>query len=339
MKGFYVRDIRIDSPVVLAPMEGVTDRSFRTIIRSLGGCGLAVTEFISSEAMTRDVKDAWRMAELDDNEHPVSIQIYGRDPQRMAQAARHCEGVGADIIDINLGCPSKSVTSGCAGSALMREPGLASEIFAAVHEAISVPMTVKMRLGWDHTNYTAPQIAAEAVRIGAQMITVHGRTKSDGYKNHSRWERVADVVQAVDVPVLVNGDITNSAKAREALAVSGAAGVMIGRGVMHDPWTLARVAHDLYGTPFEEPTMADRRAVLHRYLDSMAIDENPRTLRRMTGKLRQALAYFTHGMRGANHLRRSLQSVSCVAEARVLVDAFFNANGTFGEAPCGDEFS
>lgn len=322
MKPFLVRDIRIDPPVVLAPMEGVTDRSFRTLIRSLGGCGLAVTEFVSSEAMTRDVQDAWRMAEVDPDEHPVSIQIYGRDPDRMAQAARHCQAQGADIVDINLGCPSKRVTSGCAGSALMREPDVARRIFDAVASAITVPMTVKMRLGWDHDCYNAAEIAQAAVEAGAQMITVHGRTKTDGYRNHSRWERVADVVHAVPVPVLVNGDIIDPVTARRALAESGAAGVMIGRGVMHDPWTLARVAADLAGRAFDEPSQADRHRVVLDYLARVERDTSLGN-RRASGKLRQALAYFTHGMRGAAKLRQSIQHVRTVDEARVLVDAFF----------------
>ncbi len=322
MNGFDIRQLRVDPPVVLAPMEGVTDRSFRTLIRSLGGCGLAVTEVISSEAMTRDVRDAWRMAELDPDEHPVSIQIYGRDPARMAQAARHCQSVGADIVDINLGCPSKRVTSGCAGSALMREPDLARRIFDAVYDAIDVPMTVKMRLGWDHDCYTAPEIASAAVEAGAQMIAVHGRTKSDGYRNHSRWEMVREVVEAVPVPVLVNGDIVDPASARAALAASGAAGVMIGRGVMADPWTLARVSADLRGAPFVDPTPDERCAVLLGYLDRIEVDA-ALLRRRLHGKIRQSLVYFTHGLWGAARLRNQMQAIESVEEARRAVVAFF----------------
>ena len=213
--------------LVLAPMEGVTDRAFRTTIRALGGCGLAVTEFVSSEGLTRDVKDAWHMAELDPNEHPVSIQIYGRNPERMAAAARECQALGADIIDINLGCPSKNVTSGCSGSALMREPELARRIFDAVYDAITVPLTVKMRLGWDDNALNAPIIARSAQDAGAQMITVHGRTKVDMYRVPARWEPIRRVREAITVPLLCNGDIVGAATATAALAASGADGIMV----------------------------------------------------------------------------------------------------------------
>jgi len=320
MRSFCIDTIPIDPPVALAPMEGVTDRAFRGVIRSLGGVGLTVTEFVSSEALTRDVENAWRMAELDPGEHPVSIQIYGRDPDRMAQAARHCEALGADIVDINLGCPSKRVTSGCAGSALMREGALAHEIFDAVHGAISVPMTVKMRLGWDHDQYTAPEIAADAVKVGAKMIAVHGRTKSDGYKNDSLWHEVRHVVDAVDVPVLVNGDIVDPASARAALEASGAAGVMVGRGVMADPWCLARISADLRGEPFVEPTLADRERLLFAYVDDLARDGNGR---RTLGKLKRVMGYFSKGLWGAGQLRRSLNSVREVSAARLLLRDFF----------------
>jgi len=302
-------------------MEGVTDRAFRGTVRALGGCGLSVTEFISSEAMTRDVRDAWRMAEVDPDEHPVSIQIYGRDPERMAQAARHCASVGADIVDINLGCPSKRVTSGCAGSALMREPALASEIFDAVRGAIRVPMTVKMRLGWDHASLNAPEIAARAVDAGASMVAVHGRTKSDGYKGRARWDLVGEVKRAVSVPVLVNGDIVDPASARDALAASGCDGVMIGRGVMTDPWTLARVTASLRSESFVEPTLACRRALLLDYL--ARLEDEDLSGSRALGRLRRVLGYFSKGMYNASGLRRDTHGMRSLSEARERLDAFF----------------
>ncbi len=325
MNGFRIDHIAIDPPVALAPMEGVTDRAFRTLVRGLGGCGLTVTEFVSSEALTRDVEDAWRMAELDPSEHPVSIQIYGRDPERMAQAARHCQALGADIVDINLGCPSKRVTSGCAGSALMREPELAHDLFVAVREAITVPMSVKMRLGWDHDRYTAPEIAADAVACGASMIAVHGRTKSDLYKGRSQWEQVRHVVDAVPVPVLVNGDIVDPDTARAALHASGAAGVMVGRGVMADPWALARISADLHGTAFVEPTLAERLRLLDDYVARVDADGGPRATRRTLGKLKRVLSYFSKGMPNAAKLRRAMNSSQSIDEARALLAAFADA--------------
>jgi tRNA-dihydrouridine synthase B len=322
MHGFNVRDIAIDPPVVLAPMEGVTDRAFRTLIRSLGGCGLAVTEFVSSEAMTRDVRDAWRMAELDPGEHPVSIQIYGRDPDRMAQAAKFCESLGADIVDINFGCPSKRVTSGCAGSALMREPELARDIMVAVRQAVTIPTSVKMRLGWDHTNYTAPLIAATAEELGYSLVTVHGRTKCDGYRVAAKWEPVRRVRDAISIPLLVNGDITDATTARRALEQSGANGVMIGRAVMSDPWTLARISAELRGTPFVEPTVVDRQRVLHAYLDRLAVQEADGD-RSAVHKVRKVMGYFTKGLRNAAHLRSNINTVYGMDDARRLFDDFF----------------
>lgn len=326
LRPLQIGNVVIDPPVVLAPMEGVTDRPFRTLVRSLGGCGLAVTEFISSEALTREVDDAWRMAELDPSEHPVSIQIYGRDPERMAQAARQCQALGADLIDINLGCPSKRVTSGCAGSALLREPGQIREILEAVHEAITVPLTVKMRLGWDHDHYQAPEVAAMAVDIGAKMIAVHGRTKSDGYKNDARWDLVRRVREAVAVPLLVNGDIVDTQTARAALEASGADGVMVGRAVMSDPWSLARIAAGLSETPFHEPSLLDRRDALLAFVDrSAAVPMQPRQVSRAVARLRNVIGYFSRGLYGAARLRASLHEVHDLVAARVVVEAFFAA--------------
>ena len=304
-------------------MEGVTDRAFRGIIRGLGGCGLTVTEFVSSEGLTREVQDAWRMAELDADEHPVSIQIYGRDPQRMADAARHCENLGADFVDINLGCPSKRVTSGCAGSALMKEPERAREIFDAVFDAITVPMTVKMRLGWSLDTLNAPEIAASAVEAGAQMIAVHGRTRTCAYKGSARWAEIRHVKDAVPVPVLVNGDIINPETARLALDASGADGVMVGRGVMRDPWAIARISASFRGAPEPEPTMDDRRDLLHEYVTRLGA-QGPMG-RRAVAKLRRVIGYLSKGMPNASKLRNAMNNVSEIPAAQELIDAYFDS--------------
>lgn len=312
---------QIRPPVALAPMEGVTDRAFRGTIRSLGGCGLTVTEFVSSEALTREVATAWRMAELDDDEHPVSIQIYGRDPERMAQSARHCEALGADFVDLNLGCPSKRVTSGCAGSALMREPERTREIFQAVYEAITVPMTVKMRLGWDLDTINAPEIAAAAVECGAAMVAVHGRTRMCGYKGSARWDLVRPVRDAIEVPLLVNGDIVDLESASRALEASGADGVMVGRGVMRDPWAIARISAGLAGRELPQPTNEDRRRLLHDYLDRMAADGA--LGHRAVARLRRVVGYLSKGLPHASRLRDAINRVADVAAARALIDGYF----------------
>jgi tRNA-dihydrouridine synthase B len=330
-KPFSVGPVRVDPAIVLAPMEGVTDRAFRTTIRALGGCGLAVTEFVSSEGLTRDVKDAWHMAELDPNEHPVSIQIYGRNPERMAAAARECQALGADIIDINLGCPSKNVTSGCSGSALMREPELARRIFDAVYDAITVPLTVKMRLGWDDNALNAPAVAFAAQEAGAKMITVHGRTKVDMYRVPARWEPIRRVREAISVPLLCNGDIVGAATATAALAASGADGIMVGRAVMTDPWTIARIHAHFAGLPFAEPTLDDRRHLLHAYVEKLVVQEGKS--RRIVSKLRKTIGSFSTGLRNAARLRQSISAIDGAPEAHKLLDAFFDDLASRGELP------
>lgn len=332
----------IEPPVALAPMEGVTDRAFRGIIRGLGGCGLTVTEFVSSEGLTREVGDAWRMAELDEDEHPVSIQIYGRNPERMAEAARLCEGLGADFVDINLGCPSKRVTSGCAGSALMKEPERAREIFDAVYESVSVPMTVKMRLGWSMDALNAPEIAAAAEAAGAQMVAVHGRTRTCGYKGSAKWAEIRHVKEAVTVPVLVNGDIIDPDSARRALDASHADGVMVGRGVMRDPWAIARISASLTGTLEPAPTMEDRRELLHEYVDRLGVD-GPLGRRAVT-KLRRVIGYLSKGMSNASKLRNAMNTVTEIEVAKELIDEFFRSisererrRATYRSRPSADE--
>jgi len=326
--GFDIGPLRVAPATALAPMEGITDRPFRRMIRGLGGCGLTVTEFISSDQLRKLNKRAWAMAELDPDEHPVSIQIYGRSPASMARAAELCQELGADIVDLNLGCPSKKVTGGCSGSALMKEPELAQQMFQAVAAAVDIPMTVKMRLGWDDDRLNAPLIARMAQDAGASMVAVHGRTRMQMYRGAADWQRVRETVEAVDIPVMVNGEILTVEDALEALRQSGAAGVMIGRGAMRDPWIMRRIGDTLAGREPYRPPLADRQTVLLGYFDLIVEDAKPSAKRspqrKAIGRMKKVTGYFTRGLPYGAELRQTIFHSHEVEPIYAAVRAWFD---------------
>ena len=243
---------QFDNPIWLAPMAGVTDRPVRVLCRALGA-GMAITEMIHSDTSLWDTKKSDRRLDIRDEPGPISVQIAGHDPKMMAKAARANEERGADIIDINLGCPAKKVLKKAAGSALMRDEVLCAEIFRHVVSAVQIPVTVKMRTGWDHLSKNGPIIAKMAEELGIQAVTMHGRTRCDMYKGGVEYDTIQRTREAVQIPLIANGDITSTQKAREVLSATGADAIMIGRGTQGDPWLPGIIAAQLDGRSLSRP--------------------------------------------------------------------------------------
>jgi len=314
--------VRIEAPVILAPMSGVTDLPFRRLARALGA-PMVVSEMIASQAMVRENLHTLKMAEVDGFGGPASVQLAGCEPAVMADAARLAVDRGAAIVDINFGCPVKKVAVGQqAGSALMRDEIQAARILEATARAVAVPVTLKMRMGWDHGSLNAPRLARIAEESGIRMVTVHGRTRQQFYNGVADWDFIRQVKDAVQLPVIVNGDILSAEHAAEALRRSGADGVMIGRGCYGRPWLPRQVAEYLAtGTLPPEPPLAEQKRILFVHYEAMLEHHGSDPGLRLA---RKHVAWYSKGLPGSAEFRVRINQALTPEAARALIDAFYD---------------
>jgi len=324
---FTIRDKAISPGTVLAPMAGVTDTVFRRMIRGLGGCGLIMTEFTSAECITRNAKRTSRYLFFEADEHPITGQLFGAEPLVMARAAAMVEQLGFDIVDINLGCPAKKVVK-CGGSGLLRDLKALDQVLRAVRAAVQIPLTIKIRAGWDEYSIVAVDVARMAEQIGIEAIAVHPRTRQQGYTGRADWNVIRDVKQAVRMPVIGNGDIHSPEDAMRMLRETGCDAVMIGRAASNNPWIFRQIAQYSESGSFQEPDDLDRYRLLSEYFRNLVDTDWPDAM----GKMKQFACYFTHGVPNGSVLRREVHTARTSAEILDRVDSFFtetvNAGGT-----------
>jgi len=316
LRPFSIGGVVIDPPLALAPMAGLTDVTFRRVVRTCGGVGLTVSEIVSAEGLVRGTFDPEDYLAIDAGEHPVALQLSGSDPVHMAEAAKACEDRGADLLDLNMGCPAPSVTKGRCGSFLLRDPAKAAALAAAVVRAVSIPVTVKMRLGWSGRLITFLEVARGLEGVGVAGLCLHARTKEQEYRGAADWARIAELKAAVSLPVFGNGDVHTPADVLRMVSETACDGVMVGRAAVKNPWIFRQAVQLAREGHFDEPTTADRIALIRAHFSAILAEDRPGlALHRM----KTFLGKYTCGVTGAHHLRACLNTCK---ETDALLEAF-----------------
>jgi tRNA-dihydrouridine synthase B len=341
-----VGSVDLRSPFAVAPMAGMTDSAFRRLVKRHGGCGLVVTEMVSAEGLVRGIDRTLEYAEYTEDERPISIQIFGGDPAKMADAAQIVEGIGADIVDINMGCPVPKIAKHQAGCSLMREPAHAASIVAAMTKAVRIPVTVKMRAGWNDAERNAPALAQMVEDAGASAIAVHGRTAAQSYTGTADWDLVAQIAERLAIPVFGSGDCIEPEQIIDRMA--GAEGVLVGRGVLRNPWILAQAADLAAGRTPRTVSLEDRGRFLLEYIDLLRNERlrEPSGFRHrapgsesasgtegaatshdkwVINKLRALGSWYTKGLDRGSHLRTAINATSSIEELQSIIEQFFMA--------------
>lgn len=320
IKPFKIRDIEISPPLILSPMAGVTDISFRRLVKQRGGVGLTVSEFISVEGLTRNNPKSKRQMRFYENERPFAVQIFGGQPERMRMAAQMAEEVGADILDVNCGCPAPKVVKHGGGSGLLKDHPRLETILIEIKKAITIPMTVKVRAGfYDHT-INALETAKLAEDCGAEHIALHGRTKEQGYRGLANWDLVREIKQIVKVPVSGSGDVTTIQQAFDRFRETGCDGVLIGRGAMANPWIFRQIEDAMHGREPFQPTLEDKRALLLEYFEMLQQDMPQLAA---IGRMKQLAGQFTRGLKGGALFRTAVYHSHSVTEILDRISEYF----------------
>ena len=347
-----IGDIELASPFVVSPMAGMTDTAFRRLVKRQGGCGLVVSEMVSSEGLVRGIDRTLEYAEYTEEERPVSIQIFGGEPAKMAEAARVVEQMGANIVDVNMGCPVPKIAKHNAGCSLMREPAYAAGIIAAMAKAVKIPVTVKMRKGWDDGEVNAGELARRVEDAGAKAIAIHGRTAKQSYGGFADWDFVTEVAKTVSIPVFGSGDCIEPEDIITRMN-SGVSGIYVGRGVLRNPWILAQARDLMEGKPARSITHEERGQFLLDYMELLLAESvneeagfrhvagrptgeqanRPTAVGRerwVINKIRALCSWYTKGFEGGAQFRIGVNSVKSISELRELVEEFFLARSPVG---------